>query len=103
MKLRQALPDVYQELEQGLQKAGRVELAASLESLELVDRCRCGDGFCATFFTQPKDSWPPPAELEHIVVEAPKLFCVTVASGKVAKAEYLWRPSLRQRLLELKP
>ena len=103
MELRRALPDVVDELDRGLRKSGRTDLAATLTGLELVDRCRCGDSFCATSYTQPKASWPPPAELEDVVIEAPHLLSLTIANGRIVAAEFLWRPALRARLLELLP
>jgi hypothetical protein len=42
------------ELEQLLKKQGEAALAAQVPQLKVVDRCRCGDNFCSSFYTQPK-------------------------------------------------
>jgi hypothetical protein len=53
MLLTEMLPVLAQELQQLLQAQGRLELAAQIPGLAIVERCRCGDDFCASFYTQP--------------------------------------------------
>src|SRR5271155_4200335 len=52
--LADTLPEFVTELRQLLAEQGEPELAAQVPSLTILDRCRCGDDFCATFYTQPK-------------------------------------------------
>jgi hypothetical protein len=47
------LPSLAIELEELLVEIGESESAAQVASLQIVDRCRCGDDFRATFYTQP--------------------------------------------------
>lgn len=48
MLLTNTLPALAFELQNLLTKKGRLELAAQVRSLQIVDRCRCGDDFCAS-------------------------------------------------------
>jgi hypothetical protein len=50
MLLTEILPEAG-ELERLLKKSGEPELAAQAPQLTIVDRCRCGDDFCASFYT----------------------------------------------------
>ena len=49
-----AIPDFAAEPAQSLHDQGRADLAAQVETLRLVDRCRCGDDFCSTFYIAAK-------------------------------------------------
>jgi hypothetical protein len=49
-----AIPQFAHELEGLLAEQGEPDLTAQVRELRIVDRCRCGDDFCATFYTQPK-------------------------------------------------
>src|SRR6185436_9277691 len=48
--LREVLPAFANELRDLLNQLGEVELANQVAGLRLVDRCRCGDDFCGTFY-----------------------------------------------------
>ena len=54
LPLSDTLPALAAELRQLLTEQGEPELAAQVPGLMIFDRCRCGDDFCATFYTQPK-------------------------------------------------
>jgi hypothetical protein len=47
-------PSLSQELESLLIAQGEPDLAAQVPELRIVDRCRCFDDYCATFYTKPK-------------------------------------------------
>lgn len=57
--LKDLLPELATEIEGGLRAAGRPELAAQVESLELVSRCDCSLADCGTFSTvaRPVHQW----------------------------------------------
>jgi hypothetical protein len=102
--LKDTLPELASELEQLLVKAGEGELASQVPRLSIVDRCRCGDEFCATFYTE-----PPPrgafGEGHRNVVLAPAegMLILDVVLDVIACVEVLYRPSVRRELLLLLP
>ncbi|HZU42947.1 MAG TPA: hypothetical protein VE994_09770 [Terriglobales bacterium] len=49
--LANTLPAFAAELQRLLTEAAEPELAAQVPGLAILDRCRCGDDFCATFYT----------------------------------------------------
>src|ERR1700687_2552076 len=101
MLLTETLPLLAQELQQLLQDQDKLELAAQIPGLTIVERCRCGDDFCASFYTQPtpKGSYGPghdSIELEP----AEGILIVDVVDGMIAHVEILYRNDIRQKLLE---
>ena len=52
--LRQIWPDVVERIKRLLSADGELELAATVEGLEVFDRCRCGVDYCVTVYTQPR-------------------------------------------------
>jgi hypothetical protein len=102
MLLKDALPGVAAEMARGFRLAERMDLADQVARLELVDRCPCSDDFCATFYTQPTESWEGWA-VERLVIDMPGLTCLYAVGGVIAWVELLWRPEVRDRLRELFP
>src|SRR5512132_3575336 len=52
--LTDVLPGLAQELQQLLTEHDEPALAAQVPDLRIIDRCRCDDDFCATFYVRPK-------------------------------------------------
>jgi len=52
--LSETLPALVRELERLLIEANEPDLSAQVRRLIIVDRCRCGDDFCATLYTEPR-------------------------------------------------
>ena len=52
--LSQIWPDFGQRLKNMLTQAGENKLAATVNDLEVFDRCRCGSDDCATVYTKPR-------------------------------------------------
>jgi len=102
MLLKDALPQVAEELAHGFRLEGRDDLAEQVAKLELVDRCRCTDDFCATFYTQPNESWDG-KKVKRFILQMEGFFCLHTVNGVVARVELLWRPEVRDRLRELFP
>src|SRR6266567_78733 len=68
--LKNALPELADELAQLLLAAGQRSLADQVPGLNIVDRCRCGDDFCASFYTLPKPDGSYGAGLDFIDLDA---------------------------------
>jgi hypothetical protein len=102
MKIKKALPQLAQELESGFRKIGQVDLAATVSELDIVERCRCGDEGCGTFYTLEKCVWSG-KKLEQIVPVVEGLYAVDVFSNKVACIEILDRKDVEDKLNELFP
>ena len=98
------LPDVAHELHSLLVDAGHDKLAAQVPRLKLHGRCRCGDSFCATFYTapQPEGSYGPD---HRNVVLNPKRgeMILDVVAGQIVCVEILERGEIRARLKEEYP
>ena len=102
--LLDALPDLADELSTLLNQGGATELATQVPFLRLVDRCRCGDDFCATLYTAPKpngaygpnyESMPLNPSSGHLILD--------LVDRKIVCIEILFREDLRNRVLQLFP
>jgi hypothetical protein len=88
--------------------------------LTIVERCRCGDDFCASFYTQPKpkESYGPghdsmelePTEgmlildiVDGRIAHVEILHRNDILDGRIAHVEILHRNDIRQKLLEVLP
>jgi len=60
--LRQIWPEVLANLERLLAESGESKLAASVNTLMVFDRCRCGADYCSSVYTKPRpsDGWGDP-------------------------------------------
>jgi hypothetical protein len=98
------LPELALELEQLLAKAGKPELAAQIPGLVIVDRCRCGDNFCSSFYTQPKPEgrWGPDHDCLDLDAEE-GMVVLDVVAGTIAQVEVLNRDDVRTKLIAQLP
>lgn len=104
MLLIETLPQVARELEQLLKERGELSLAAQVSTLEIVDRCRCGDDFCASFYTQPKPEGPYGPDHRCFDLDAAKgMVILDVVSGSIAHVEILNRDDVRTLLVAALP
>jgi hypothetical protein len=102
--LKDALPDLARELETLLLKSGEPELAVQVPQLQIVDRCRCGDGFCATFYTVPRPHGPWGAGHRNISLACGRgMLILDVVDDKVTCVEVLDRDEIRKKLHEILP
>lgn len=102
--LSDVLPALAVELEVLLRIENEPELADQVASLEMIDRCRCGDDFCATFYTvqKPNGAWGKnhctlPLEPENGMI------IIDILNGKIAEVEILFRDEIREKVLGLLP
>jgi len=100
MLLTETLPSLAVELEELLKKEGHVDLAAQISGLKIVDRCRCGDDFCASFYTEQKPQGAYGAGHRCVELE-PKagMLILDVVVDKIVHVEVLYRHDIREKLL----
>ncbi len=104
MRLTEILPSLALELEQLLKNQGKAELAAQVSQLALVDRCRCGDDFCSSFYTQPRPEGHYGPDHRCMDLDAAEgMLLVDVVAGKIAHVEILNRVDVRRQLLAALP
>ncbi len=97
--LADVLPVFSAELRQLLEEQGEPQLAAQVSGLAILDRCRCGDVFCATIYTQPrpKDGYVAGHRNVRLLPEDGMLI-LDVVAGKIACVEVLDRNDVREKL-----
>jgi hypothetical protein len=102
--LKDALPGLADELAQLLVAAERQPLADQVPGLSIVDRCRCGDDFCASFYTLPKPDGSYGAGLECIDLDVENgMIILDVVNGCIAHVEVLYRDEVRRNLIAALP
>jgi hypothetical protein len=104
MLLTKVLPKLAVELEQLLREQGELDLAAQVPTLAIVDRCRCGDDFCASFYTHPKSEGAYGPDLRTLDLDAARgMVILDVVSGLIVHVEVLNRDDVRRPLITSLP
>lgn len=99
MLLTEILPELALELQQLLEKAERPDLAAQVSKLVIVDRCRCRDDFCSSFYTQKKPEGRYGPGHECVDLDATKgMLLLDVVAGTIVHVEVLNRGDVRAKL-----
>jgi hypothetical protein len=98
------LPEFTRELRDLLavgEEASSWKLAESVDTLRLIDRSRCGDSFCARFYTMPKLNGPFPLGSTTIMLDsADGMINVDISPDKVImQVEVLYRDDILDELL----
>jgi hypothetical protein len=98
---KDAFPALAGELTELLQTEGQTDLVGQVASLCICDRCRCGDDFCATFYTaaKPKGAFGP----GHETVPLSASLILDLVDRRIVSVEVLYRNEVRRRLHELFP
>jgi hypothetical protein len=97
-------PELAEELEQLLNSIGESALASQIPSLKIVDRCRCGDDFCAQFYTQPKPNGTYGPGARNVPLQPVEgMLIIDVVNNVIAAVEVLYRDDVRKKLLEMFP
>jgi hypothetical protein len=103
-RLIEAIPEFGQELAVLLSDAERPDLIPQVSGLEIVERCRCGDDFCATFYTAPppKGAW---GEGHCTITLSPGSGMVNLdlVFDRIVSVEVLYRPDVRKLLFAAVP
>lgn len=93
------LPELAAELKRLLTRSDEEALADSIDLLAIVDRCRCGDDFCATFYTAPRPAGSYGASHRCIDLDADDgILVLDVEHEQVVSVEVLFRAAVRERL-----
>ncbi len=103
--LRDTLPGFAREVEQRLREVGRPDLAGQVTRLRIADRCRCGDDFCASLYTEakPAGGWRQLHETVPLRGGPYGLINVDAMMGRIVAIEVLFRPEVRRALEHLVP
>ena len=102
-RLSEILPHFALEIEAALIDAGHVELAKSVASVELVERCGCSEPGCVTFFAIHDTDRPDLSDCERVLPRLRGVSCVHHYRGTVVWIEALGRPTERVVLDEQVP
>ena len=63
----------------------------------MLDRCRCGDGFCATFYTAPKPDGGYGSGHECLAVEScDGMIILDLVEDEIRCVEVLYRPDVQK-------
>jgi hypothetical protein len=90
MLLTETLHTLAAELGELLPSNGSSELAAQFSSLKIIDRCRCEDDFCPSFYTQPKPKGSYGPNLHKIALDScAGMLMLDVINGKMMFVEVL--------------
>ncbi len=98
------MPDLAGELAVLLRQQGYAHVESGIPMLRIIDRCRCGDDFCATFYTERRPTGPLGPNHETIDLEAASgMIIVDLVGSSIVKIEVLYREEVRKRLNEILP
>jgi hypothetical protein len=93
--LRDVAPELSSELRLLLVARSEPALAAQVDDLSIVERCRCGDDFCASFYTA-----PPQGIVNFTVALDPAvgMLNVDVIKGRSVFLEVLYRDDVKAKI-----
>ena len=95
--LMDVLPDVGDEIIRSLEARGEAALAATVPALPVLDRCRCGDDFCAMVYTAPRPEGAHGPGLRNLQIEASEgVIILDVVERRIMGVEVLFRPGARE-------
>jgi hypothetical protein len=99
-RLAMIFPELASELQQLLEERGESKLAEQVPGLVLVERCRCADDFCGTFYVLPKPVGTYGPNHRNVALE-PRvgMLILDVLADRIAAVEVLYRDEIRQKLL----
>jgi len=104
MRLKESLPELSDELRELLLDAAEPNLSAQINLLEIVDRCRCTDDFCSSFYTAPKPVGSYGPNHRNVTLEPSKgMIILDVVDGRIMQVEVLFRDEIRLQLNRLIP
>ena len=97
--LSDVLPAFAEELRQLLFSSEESQLAGQVRSLRIVDRCRCGDNFCSTFYVRPKPSGAYGPDHRSVpLTSAEGMVILDVVGEEIVCIEVLYRPDVQNAI-----
>jgi hypothetical protein len=102
--LSEAFPELADELRTLLKAQEEEALASEVVGLRIIERCQCGDDFCATMYTvpKPKGAWRSGHNTFDLDAESGTIL-LDVVHDKIAEIEILNRDEIRNKLNVLIP
>jgi hypothetical protein len=95
--LKECFPDLANELRELL--VNEADLAAGVDELRLIDKCRCGDDFCASFYTSPPPDGAWGEGHENIVLEPKEgMIVLDVVDRDIVMVEVLNRNDVKEAI-----
>jgi hypothetical protein len=102
--VKDILPAFAKELRDLLVKAERVDLAGKVEALEIVERCRCDDEFCSSFYTAPKPNGQyGPGHSNLMLSPEEGMIILDLVDAEICYVEVIDRRDLRDTLFAKVP
>jgi hypothetical protein len=103
-ELRDQFPELVAELSGLLVASDEKQLARTVPTLTVVDRCRCADSFCAMMYTAPPPDGAYGPTHRNIALDPKKgMLILDVLDERIVGIEVLYRNDIRDRLFELMP
>lgn len=100
--MAEALPGLYREALTFLTSAGEDGLVEQLPHLLVVGRCRCGDPFCATFYTKSPVRYASPSQAEYIDIDSEGgMILIHITDGRIVEFEVIGRDEIKAQIEEL--
>jgi hypothetical protein len=97
--LKGVSPALVVEVQHLLLQDGSPTLASLVAELHIVDHCRCGDNFCATFYTTERTRGPFGPDHRTIPVRPQMgVLNVDVIGSDIVAIEVLYRDDLRIKI-----
>ena len=95
--LSDVLPALADELHGLLVEQGELNLAAQVLTLRIVDRCRCGDAFCGTFYVRPEPKGAYGPDHRNVDLDPTDgMLILDVVGERIACVEVLYRDDVRK-------
>ena len=100
--LSDVLPAFAVELRQLLAASDEPELAAQVSGLRILDRCRCGDDFCATFYVRPKPNGAYGPDHRNVALTPNEgMLILDVVGEEIVCVEALYRHDVQKAIKAL--